>query len=416
MQINVTLEALPSRGVLEARWRDLEARANASFYTSWSWIGCWLQVLPAHLAPQLLVARHAGQTVGMGIVVKGKTRLLQIIPVSCWFLHATGQEAIDELTIEYNGFLVENGHEIEVKHAMLDHLLHKTSVGRIEIKLASRQLDMLARRTAQQHSQQAAKSVIVRSTGFTSYMVNLDQVRASAKGYLPLLSGNTRSQIRRSMAAYKELGDLTIEEARTPEQARTFMTALRELHGQTWLGRGERSGFSFSPIARQFHDQMIDHGFARGEVQLLRISAGGEDIGYLYNLVHCGHVVYYQSGLRYGVLPKHDRPGLVCHSLAVEHNTQAGHHCYDFAAGNYRYKDSLSTHREPQHTHVFQRDGVLPRLDRDLRTLKAQVRHWREHLKLWRKRAAQSAMSTLLALTPIGLDIDCVNLLQAVHL
>lgn len=419
MQITVTLETLPPRGVLEARWRDLEARANASFYTSWSWIGCWLEVLPAHLAPQLLVAHHAGRTVGMGLVIKGKAKVLQIIPVPCWYLHATGLEAIDELTIEYNGFLVEQGHDIEVKHAMLDHLLHQTSVGRIEIKLASRQLDMLARRTAQKqlgHARQAARNVIVRSTGFTSYMVNLDQVRSSSKGYLSLLSSNTRSQIRRSVAAYKELGELTVEEARTPEQAHAFMAELRKLHGQTWLGRGERSGFSFSPIARQFHDQVIEHGFTRGEVQVLRISAGGRDVGYLYNLVHRGHVVYYQSGLRYGVLPRHDRPGLVCHSLAVEHNTQAGHHCYDFAAGNYRYKDSLSTHQEPQHTHVFQRDGVLPRLDRDLRALKSQVRHWREHLKLWRKRAAQSAMSTLLALTPIGLDIDCVSLLQAVHL
>lgn len=414
MQINVTLERLPARSVLEARWRELEARANASFYTSWSWIGCWLHVLPPHLSPRLLVAHRAGRVVGMGIVVKGQAKLLQIIPVPCWYLHATGLESIDELTIEYNGFLVEQGHEVEVKTAMVDHLLHDTGVGRVEIKLASRQLDMLARRIAHKPTlpRQSTRNVIVRSTGFTSYMVSLADVRASANGYLPLLSSNTRSQIRRSMAAYKELGELTVEEARTPQQARTFMTALRQLHGQTWLGRGERSGFSFSPTALQFHDQLIEQGFARGEVQLLRISAGGQDVGYLYNLVHRGHVVYYQSGLRYGVLDKHDRPGLVCHSLAIEHNARLGHHCYDFAAGNYRYKDSLSTHKEPQSTHVFQRDGILPRLDRDLRVLKAQARQWRMHLKVWRKRAAQTAMTTLLALTPIGLDIDCITLLQ----
>ncbi|HEX5354583.1 MAG TPA: GNAT family N-acetyltransferase [Aquabacterium sp.] len=414
MQINVTLEMLPARSVLEARWRELEARSNASFYTSWSWIGCWLHVLPSDLSPQLLVARHAGRIVGMGIVVRGKAKLLQVIPVPCWYLHATGQESIDELTIEYNGFLVERGHEIDVKTTMVDHLLHQTEVGRVEIKLASRQLDLLARRVShkQTQPQKAARNVIVRSTGFTSYMVNLAHVRASANGYLPLLSSNTRSQIRRSIAAYKALGELTVEEARTPQQAQAFMAELRKLHGQTWLGRGERSGFSFSPTALQFHDQLIEHGFERGEIQLLRVSAGGQDVGYLYNLIHQGHVVYYQSGLRYGVLDKHDRPGLVCHSLAIEHNARAGHHCYDFAAGNYRYKDSLSTHREPQSTHVFQRDGVLPRLDRDLRILKAQWRQWREHLKLWRKRAAQTVTPTLLALTPIGLDIDCISLLQ----
>jgi hypothetical protein len=413
MQLNVTLESLPSRDVLEPIWRDLELRADASFYTSWSWISSWLGVLPADLAPKLLVARGAEQVIGLGVVVKGRAKLLQIISVPCWYLHATGQEATDQLTIEYNGFLVQDELSGDIRHAMLDHLLHHTDVGRVEIKLACAQFDNLARDVALAPVKAHDNSVIVRSTGFTSYMVDLDQVRANSTGYLPLLSRNTRSQIKRSITAYEELGPLAVEEARTIEQAQAFMTELRKLHGETWLGRGERAGFSFSPTALQFHNQLIKDGFARNEVQLLRISAGGQDVGYLYNLVHRGHVLYYQSGLRYGALPKHDRPGLVCHALAIAHNSQAGHRCYDFAAGNYRYKDSLSTHKAPQHTHVFERDGWLTRLDRDLRTIKAQARHWREHAQIWRKRVGQAAMSVTLALPPACVGVDGLQWLVA---
>jgi CelD/BcsL family acetyltransferase involved in cellulose biosynthesis len=386
MQINVTLEPLPSHDVLEALWRDLEVLADTAFYTSWTWISSWVRVLPADVTPKLLIARLDGRVIGLGIVINGRAKLLKIIQVQCWYLHATGLATIDELTMEYNGFLVEKDRGGDIMHAMLQHLLHQTAVGRVEIQLASAQFDAVARQAALAPVRARSKSVIVRSTSFPSYMVELAQVRASSKGYLSLLSSNTRSQIKRSMTAYEELGPLIVEEASTIEQAQAFLKELRKLHGATWLGRGERAGFSFSPTTRQFHDLLITDGFARGEVQLLRLSAGGQDIGYLYNLVHRGRVIYYQSGLRYGVLPKHDRPGLVCHTLAITHNSQAGHRCYDFAAGNYRYKDSLCTHKEPQHTHVFQRDGWLPRLDRNLRTIKAQAHHWRDQAQRWLQR------------------------------
>jgi CelD/BcsL family acetyltransferase involved in cellulose biosynthesis len=366
MQIDVVLERMPPVPELETLWRELESRADTTFYTTWSWMGNWLRVLPPNMMPGLLAARRGGRLIGLGLMVKGKALLLRSIPVKCWRLHATGIEDIDELAIEYNGFLVDRDHAVPVKQAMLHFLLYSTGVKRLEMSRAESQYDQLAQRLP--------KDVLVRSVPATSYLVDLEQARAVPGGFLSLLSTNTRSQLRRSMGAYQALGTLALRQASSVDEARAFLVRLKALHGQTWAERGVRSGFSHGLTAARFHDSLIEQGLARGEIQVLRIDAGDTEVGYLYNFVHRGRVIFYQSGLNYGLLDKHDRPGLVCHGMAIEHNMRLGHRRYDFAAGDYRYKASLSTLREPQSTLVFQRDGVLPRLDLLLREWKREGR------------------------------------------
>lgn len=366
MALNIALENPPPRTTLAAWWRELETRATATFFTSWSWIGNWLSILPSHIQPQLLIARDGHRIVGLGLVIQGRSRLLRIIPVSCWRLHSTGLEDFDSLTIEYNGFLTEEGRAVQIKDAMLHHLLTETGVRRFEITKAEARFAQLVR-THQE------RGVLVRTVELASYTVDLNEVRTQADGYLPLLSANTRSQVRRSLSGYRKRGEVKLTQARTAQEARDFLSALRALHAQKWEERGEASAFVNSKVAEQFHDLLIEEAFARGEIQMLRISVGDTELGYLYNFVHRGRVVFYQSGFRTGLLDKQDRPGLVCHALAVEHNARNGQHTYDFTAGDYRYKSSLATGREPQGTHVFQRDGVLPRLEEGLRSSKKWV-------------------------------------------
>ncbi len=366
MALNIALESPPPRTTLAAWWRELETRATATFFTSWSWIGNWLSILPAHLQPQLLVARDGDAIVGLGLLIRGRARLLRVVPVSCWRLHSTGLVEFDSLTIEYNGFLTEEGRAVQIKDAMLDHLLTKTGVRRFEITKAEARFAELA-------SAHQERGMLVRTVELASYTVDLNEVRAQADGYIPLLSANTRSQVRRSLSGYRKLGEVTLTQARTAQEARDFLNALRALHAQKWEERGESSAFVNSRVAERFHDLLIEEAFDRGEIQLLRIAVGDTELGYLYNFVHRGRVVFYQSGFRTGLLDKQDRPGLVCHALAIEHNARNGQHIYDFTAGDYRYKSSLATGREPQGTHVFQRDGILPRLEQGLRSGKQWV-------------------------------------------
>lgn len=365
MALNIALEQPPPHAQLATWWRDLESRASATFFTSWSWIGCWLNILPAHLVPQLLVAREGDVMVGLGLVIRGQSRLLRVIPVPCWRLHATGQVEFDSLTIEYNGFLTQEDQAVSIKDAMLDFLLTRTGVRRFEIIKAEARFAELA-------SAHQQRGVLVRSLELASYIVDLNEVRRHPEGYIPLLSANTRSQVRRSLNGYRQLGEVKLTQAASAQEAKAFLNALRALHALKWEERGQESAFVNSKVAEQFHDRLIDQAFERGEIQLLRISVGETELGYLYNFVHRGRVVFYQSGFRTGLLDKQDRPGLVCHALAIEHNAQSGQHIYDFTAGDYRYKSSLATGREPQGTHVFQRDGLLPRLEEGLR----HGKHW----------------------------------------
>ena len=42
-RIIFSVEPLANLDSLEVMWRDLQARADCSFFLSWQWIGCWLR-------------------------------------------------------------------------------------------------------------------------------------------------------------------------------------------------------------------------------------------------------------------------------------------------------------------------------------------------------------------------------------
>jgi hypothetical protein len=94
-----TLGPAPEAMALRALWQTLEARAEASFFQSWSWIGTWYAALPRTAPVLLFTAARRGETICLGLLVrKGSKR---------HFLTETGDRSLDELTIEHNGLLVD---------------------------------------------------------------------------------------------------------------------------------------------------------------------------------------------------------------------------------------------------------------------------------------------------------------------
>lgn len=121
--------------------------------------------------------------------------------------------------------------------------------------------------------------------------------------------------------------------------ARSIFSDLLALHTVWWDARGKPGAFASQSI-RDFHESLVEEGLPRGEVQLLRFSNPSGAIGCLYNFVHRGRVLSYQSGFR---LPEDNqqKPGLVCHSRAIELNRGLGHKVYDFLSWDAQYKRSL---------------------------------------------------------------------------
>ena len=363
--VTVSLREAPPAALLESQWRQLEAQSDASFFTTWSWIGCWLEGLEPHRQVQLLSATRNGQTVGLGLLLGHDGKRLKLLPSRGLYLHATGDNAHDELAVEHNGLLVHRDGAADIEQAMYQHLMALPEQwDRLELPGLSRQ--QILGKLAHQH-----KSVL-REEARPSYYVDLQAVRQRGSNYLGMLSASTRSQIRRSLKAYAELGPVVLTEAADLDTALRYLDGLQTLHQRQWQARGKPGAFA-NPVFSAFHQRQVVDGFARGHVQLLRVQAGSHDIGYLYNFVHRGQVNFYQSGFDYALIAKHGRPGLVAHALGIQHNAQLGHTTYDFLAGDTRYKQSLSSGMLPMAWVTVHRDTWAFRLEDGLRRVKRQL-------------------------------------------
>jgi len=88
--IQTTL-ALEDLGLL---WRDLEARADITFFLSWDWMGAWVAELDA--PPLVLVGEASGALVLLGLLVPRLRReAAGAIRVRGLHLHATGRPEVD---------------------------------------------------------------------------------------------------------------------------------------------------------------------------------------------------------------------------------------------------------------------------------------------------------------------------------
>ena len=110
----VAVELLPIDGSfnlegswLEEAWKDLETRADGSFFLSWHWLGPWLKHLPPDVVPHALIVRRVDQIVGLAILCRRSIRRYGILRTPSWLLHETGDPLFDGLTIEYNGILAD---------------------------------------------------------------------------------------------------------------------------------------------------------------------------------------------------------------------------------------------------------------------------------------------------------------------
>jgi len=302
-----------------AIWSGVEA---PSYFTSWGWIGTWLSCLPSDHAPRMMLARD-GDRLGVGCLDVRRAFRRKLMPVRSLHLNVTGDPRFDELTLEYNGLA---GHQPPLA-ALLDALPEPWD----EFGLPGVREDAFGGLHAL-----GGRYRIVEDRRSPVFFVDLATVRA--KGYLPLISSGTRSQVRR---AQKAVGTITLEIARDAAEAIGVYDELRALHTAQWRTRGHAGAFT-DPWIDRFHRRLIATRFETGEIQLIRVRANGATLGCLYNFVWRGRVLQYQTGFRTSTDAR-DKPGYVCHTAAIEHCATSGLDVYDFLAGDHRYKDNLST-------------------------------------------------------------------------
>jgi CelD/BcsL family acetyltransferase involved in cellulose biosynthesis len=319
----VKLELLdPYSMEAERIWRDFEIARPPSYFLSWGWVENWLACLPHESAPRLAVVFAGGAPLSAFFLAKRFVLRNRVMPSRALYFNTTGIPRIDLLWIEYNGLV---GHDMP-----LVDLLRLIPRGWDELYLPG----LHERAFGDVTTTHDTRVIVERRV--PSFYVDLEKARA--KGYLALLSGQTRSQVRR---AQREAGALFTEVARDASSAIDIYSELVALHTAQWRAKGKPGAFA-DPWFDRFHRRLIVERFAHGEMQLVRVRNDRETIGCLYNFVYNSRVLQYQSGLATFDNP-HLKPGFVCHTAAIEHALTHGLAIYDFLAGDMRYKKSLST-------------------------------------------------------------------------
>ena len=350
--VSVSLDKIPPLAELAALWQELESRAKPSFFLTWSWIGNWLTSIERHRAQGwLLSARRQGTLVGLAVVFEAPIRR-RLLPMGrAAFVNETGIAEFDALCIEHNDFLMDARWQAAVREAMFDRLCAAGSNWReVHLQRASVEVDASARKLP--------SSVYRQGQVRDSCLVDLLRVRERGGDYLGMLGAGRRAHIRRCLRAYAAVGPLTLTEAPDVPTALAFLDRLIVLHDKRWLDRGAASEFS-TPFCRAFHERLVRDALPRGEIQLLRLTAGRQDLGYLYSFVHEGQVCFYQSGYAYDLLDPKYSPGLVTLVMAIQHNAAKGMAAFDFLAGNQAYKAALATNRAEMVSWTLQRRSAL---------------------------------------------------------
>jgi CelD/BcsL family acetyltransferase involved in cellulose biosynthesis len=322
----ITFRPVEDFVALGRMWRDLEQRAAGSFFQSWAWVGCLVE--ERFSDPWLLAARRGDRVVALGLFNRAAVPPLDL---RCAFwLGESGDPAWDSVFIEHNGLLTDSD-EPESLTASCWEALESTG-GRASWVLGG----VSASQSAALPAGRRVRVLATRPAPYVDF--------STLDGAIPLLdqlSANTRQQLRRSLRAWAEIGPLSLAIASTPAEAETWLGRLKAFHQAYWTGRGKPGAFA-EPRFERFHRALIGRAASRQSIDLIRISAGDRDVGYLYNFVHDGWVAAYQSGFDFGPDAERLRPGLVCHLLAIEHYRAAAMRLYDFLGGEARYKRSFA--------------------------------------------------------------------------
>jgi CelD/BcsL family acetyltransferase involved in cellulose biosynthesis len=348
MTVTISLEPLGDLRTLRDEWCALEAYADCTYYHSWSWIGTWLRHVAEHARISKLIARDGPRIVGLGLAGESGS-----VGRRSLYLQGT-RGRLGRISSERGGFLMHRDLEQEVRRAYMRFLGSAVADGHWKRAVLGWVRPAVATEALPDGAAAVARWWV------PNYVVELDRVR-EVNEYVDLLGNKTRKNMRRSRRAYERRGPVRLTIAKDRAQAAQFFDRLVALHEATWRARGWPGNFA-DPVVHAFHRDLIGERAVSGEIQLARIAAGAEEVGYLYNLVYRDRVIGYDMGVRYGD-DRDMQPGRMCDWLAIEHYAAQGYAIYDNLGGETQYKRSLATKRDEIVWLLVRRDRLADRME-----------------------------------------------------
>ena len=296
-------------------WRSLQQEASGlTLFRSWTWVGCLAE--ERFDDPWLVTVKAGGRPRAAALFNRRRGTL---------FLGESGEAERDTPFVEHNGPIMAEDAPAAVLPTLFCAAWRVPGIRRL--RLGGVAPDLAGQAGG------APGETLLRPL----FWVDLTRVR-QAGDPLAHLSANTRAQLRRALKAFG--GDAARLEPVAGEEALGRFIAA---HQAWWRARGQPGAFAH-PFMRRFHAELLARGEASGEVSLRLLRApDGRPAAWLHLLRFGGHVAAYQSALTCDEDLLRLKPGLVAHLLAITEATAEGAACYDFLAGEARYKRSLAT-------------------------------------------------------------------------
>lgn len=339
---------------LASAWLLLEARSNASFFLSWTWIGKWLKQLS--MPYYVLKATLDDEIVGLSIIVKNTRYMFGFLPVQQWWINRSGDEAFDQCWIEENDFLVDSTNTVGIKEAMVEFL--KKNNQWQEIILGMSHDEAITRFTKVANSQMT----LVDDKG---YGVDFSQLEKTYE--LDVLSRNSRQKIRQSERLLSLQGALSFQVSNQTELKLEQLEYIAQLHIQRWRETLTPSGFTNVHFREMMQALLTDE-----HCEILCLALNEKPIGYLVNIRYGNKVYFYLSALASYDNPK-IKVGMLIQKKAIEYYQQQGVVYYDFLAGDLRYKASLTNDSYAQRMIRFYNNTWLYQLENQMKTIKNKI-------------------------------------------
>ncbi len=344
-----------------ARWEKLAEGAEYSIFLSPLWIETWIETFGEVVNASLVSFCSAGLDIGACLVVHTAPSLAQ--PLRKVSLNASGEPAGDTLYVELNDILCRPGWQSETAGALAEYLIGES--------WDECRLDGFCSGTAYDVLKMQFAGFDIEEQWQASYHVDLAALRTSGLSYSKALGPGRSKYVQRKTSYHARLGELRVQAAASAAEALAMLEELAALNCRRFDALGRRGVWNSSRFAA-FHRSFVQKSFGAGKIQMLRVTAGDETVGVLYNLVHQNKACFYQCGYNY-TDDKRLSPGVVTLALAIEYSREAGLDEFDFLAGDSAYKEWMSTgRRQLVWTRIRRRGPRVWMYDR-LRSLKHRI-------------------------------------------
>lgn len=348
----IEIEPASSKDSVEEIWKEIEKHVeNPPLVATWDVVSTWIDQFNDILSYWFVIGYDGEKPVGITIVSKEVTRWIPV-PVNAYHLGTQGEPLKDWIHMVNNNVLVQ----AEYRDAFL------TELGKSLINSFSWEAFLIEDADtsfANKLKSSLPKDINLRTVTEQCHYIDLEALRKEKKSAMDSFSKETRYQIRRSM---KEFGNLTIEDAKTIDEAQAIFTELQVLHQESLKKKGRRGSYSSHKFAN-FHNELIKKRFEKGSMMFFRVTSDRlGTLGCFYLMIDNGTAFGYSSGMNdftdrelASINKKRLKPGFVMHALCLQACLDRGINEYNFSTGSEGYKHELAPQTKTLTTLKMQR-------------------------------------------------------------